>query len=144
MSSKLAASFSFSVADWCIFMAGRWQKKTLNCPGLQLSIRNGVKVIKELMQENAAAQCLGVFYLLWTRFRSVQGKDGWLWLTSKKSRWSVMRCFPCPLSARWTYCSCSCNQSAVALYFPFHVYIQTCNSSPKHFVTGECMLADFK
>lgn len=47
MSSKLAASFSFSNADWCIFMAGKWQKKKLNWPGLPLSTRNGVKVIRE-------------------------------------------------------------------------------------------------
>lgn len=51
MSSKLAASFSFSNVDWCIFMAGRWQKTLLNYPGLQLSILNEVKVIKEMMRE---------------------------------------------------------------------------------------------
>lgn len=56
MSSKLAASFSLSNADWCIFMAGKQQKETLNCPGLQLSIRNRVKVIKEVMLKSPATR----------------------------------------------------------------------------------------
>ena len=49
MSSKLAASFRLSDADWCIFMVGKGQKEGLNCPGLQLSMRNRVKVIKEMI-----------------------------------------------------------------------------------------------
>lgn len=45
-------------------MAGKWQKKKLNCPGLQVSIRNGVKVIKEMMQENPATCLLTVIRYL--------------------------------------------------------------------------------
>lgn len=48
MSSKLAASFGFSHTDWRIFMAGTTTKGGAGAPWPRLSVRNRVKVIKEL------------------------------------------------------------------------------------------------
>lgn len=90
MSSKLAASFSFSYADWCIFMAGKWQKEKLNCPGLGLSARNwGLKWL-----HGTGELCLCPLTDMWcvrplllpagAYFSNPRDKDGWIWCAGEK------------------------------------------------------------